>query len=1061
MSSTHALDPVVQAPATSFKTLSLAVAIFLFPQVTTPFARNSANHPFSHSNSTAASWPTFARLHGRTSEVKRFGRLLTSRLCSSAVMKGRGKRGIPEKTLRPTTSSCKIPHMRKSQGWPRRGFNPHGGGMEAEARMRTQPPLKPHTSGPIVSLCAAWGVTNLPRSPLPRFQTFRHRMKQLFCRFRGNFRPSILENPLKLFSARWAAFGLSAFKMIPQMLNRIQIWAPRWSKKSFGVETTHEFLKQCACVTCPWFLSFSPSTTPILHREANAGVAHSRTNLRLKRPWIRRSYFHDSVKLYEVVDYKPGHVGRVPGSCDTIESFGENLEGKKRKSGRPEEEPSQSSPECEINVLANGCSGRRNRNNPEKTQQPLQLAGCCDSCWVFSGYSHLLKHGPRIRESSTYPALFLNPDKHSILSSRNTLLEDTSDWKTLGSFLSATLRPSLGSVTALKQQHVPLSPAPALVTLPRRLHYRLFTVNTQPSSSLLLNGFLGLPLARDIAVDHFTRLTCSPPIKANRVQSIPSRLTPGFSQVGTVPDDDAGRRVFSRISRFSPALAFGRCSILTSFHPHRLSKPRKESPKSLNSTQLRKWDMGRVDLGRGEASVEQQRNVIARESHRPKADVYHVSPHAETRHRPHRQPSGFTLTCARQRCSFAATDLQTCAGAGLQVRGSTGAGLQVRGSAGAGLQVRGSAGAGLQVRGSAGEGLQVRGSTGAGLQVRGSTGEGLQVRGSTGAGLQVRGSTGAGLQVRGSTGAGLQVRGSTGAGLQVRGSTGAGLQVHDSTGAGLQVHGSTGAGLQVHGSASEGLQVRGSASEGLKVRGSASEGLKVRGSASEGLKVRGSASEGLKVRGSASEGLKVRGSASEGLQVRGSVGFRVRGNTVRCLPLVDSFSSPLHSIAAPNSPRLYPDPPDPISLTLGRRRGHIPVQGFRLARVRSCDREKVALVRRGRSSGCSILCICSEPPSAYKELQNSKAGRCHFGEQSSPRQGKQRGEPTAREGGFAFNRRMAESRRRDKRRSTEGPTSHAKGQRIVGGGGEKKFNSHRKRGRKKRQESRNKEQVHS
>lgn len=40
--------------------------------------------------------------------------------------------------------------------------------------------------------------------------------------------------------------------------------------------------------------------------------------------------------------------------------------------------------------------------------------------------------------------------KHSIFSSRNTRFEDTRDWKTFGSFFKATLRPSLGSVTALR-----------------------------------------------------------------------------------------------------------------------------------------------------------------------------------------------------------------------------------------------------------------------------------------------------------------------------------------------------------------------------------------------------------------------------------------------------------------------------------------------------------------------------------------------------------------------------------------------------------------------------------
>ncbi|KAJ8888404.1 hypothetical protein PR048_007894 [Dryococelus australis] len=45
------------------------------------------------------------------------------------------------------------------------------------------------------------------------------------------------------------------------------------------------------------------------------------------------------------------------------------------------------------------------------------------------------------------------------------------------------------------------------------------------------------------------RLACSPPTKANRVY-YPARVTPGFSYVGIVPDDAAGRRVFSGISRF-------------------------------------------------------------------------------------------------------------------------------------------------------------------------------------------------------------------------------------------------------------------------------------------------------------------------------------------------------------------------------------------------------------------------------------------------------------------------------------------------------------------------------
>ncbi|KAJ8895475.1 hypothetical protein PR048_000808 [Dryococelus australis] len=66
------------------------------------------------------------------------------------------------------------------------------------------------------------------------------------------------------------------------------------------------------------------------------------------------------------------------------------------------------------------------------------------------------------------------------------------------------------------------------------------------------------------------RLACSPPTKANRVQS-PTGSLPGFSHVGIAPDDAAGWRVFSGISRpFTPALLHTHLT-----HPHR-------PPKSLH-----------------------------------------------------------------------------------------------------------------------------------------------------------------------------------------------------------------------------------------------------------------------------------------------------------------------------------------------------------------------------------------------------------------------------------------------------------------------------------------------
>ncbi|KAJ8895108.1 hypothetical protein PR048_000433 [Dryococelus australis] len=73
--------------------------------------------------------------------------------------------------------------------------------------------------------------------------------------------------------------------------------------------------------------------------------------------------------------------------------------------------------------------------------------------------------------------------------------------------------------------------------------------------------------------------------------SIPGGFAPGFSHVGIVLDDAAGRRVFSGISRFPrrsvPALLHTHLN-----HPHRLSRPRTDSASRLtretvnNSTSL-------------------------------------------------------------------------------------------------------------------------------------------------------------------------------------------------------------------------------------------------------------------------------------------------------------------------------------------------------------------------------------------------------------------------------------------------------------------------------------------
>ncbi|KAJ8867450.1 hypothetical protein PR048_031252 [Dryococelus australis] len=65
--------------------------------------------------------------------------------------------------------------------------------------------------------------------------------------------------------------------------------------------------------------------------------------------------------------------------------------------------------------------------------------------------------------------------------------------------------------------------------------------------------------------------------------------TPGSSHVGIAPVDAAGRRGFSRRAPVSPALAFHRCSILTSLHPRRFSKTSLLWPLFSGSFILGRW----------------------------------------------------------------------------------------------------------------------------------------------------------------------------------------------------------------------------------------------------------------------------------------------------------------------------------------------------------------------------------------------------------------------------------------------------------------------------------------
>ncbi|KAJ8890995.1 hypothetical protein PR048_010504 [Dryococelus australis] len=69
-------------------------------------------------------------------------------------------------------------------------------------------------------------------------------------------------------------------------------------------------------------------------------------------------------------------------------------------------------------------------------------------------------------------------------------------------------------------------------------------------------------------------------IFTGELSSISGGVAPRFSHVAILPDDAAGREGFLGISHL-PCTSFRRCSILTSLHLHRLSKPRRQEP--LNS----------------------------------------------------------------------------------------------------------------------------------------------------------------------------------------------------------------------------------------------------------------------------------------------------------------------------------------------------------------------------------------------------------------------------------------------------------------------------------------------
>ncbi|KAJ8882832.1 hypothetical protein PR048_014646, partial [Dryococelus australis] len=102
--------------------------------------------------------------------------------------------------------------------------------------------------------------------------------------------------------------------------------------------------------------------------------------------------------------------------------------------------------------------------------------------------------------------------------------------------------------------------------------------------------------------------------------SILIRVTFGFSQMGIVLNDAADRRDFSGIS-ISPTLQFRRFYILTSFHSHRLSKPRcMQPPNGLSMEQHRNKGAGEMGDPRGNPPTS---GIVRHDSHMRKSRGRH------------------------------------------------------------------------------------------------------------------------------------------------------------------------------------------------------------------------------------------------------------------------------------------------------------------------------------------------------------------------------------------------------------------------------------------------------
>ncbi|KAJ8868517.1 hypothetical protein PR048_030045 [Dryococelus australis] len=132
------------------------------------------------------------------------------------------------------------------------------------------------------------------------------------------------------------------------------------------------------------------------------------------------------------------------------------------------------------------------------------------------------------------------------------------------------------------------------------------------------------------------RLVCSPPTQANRVRS-PAGSLPGFSQVGIVPDDAAGRQVSLGGFPFPAPLQSDAAPIITSFHPHRLSgppysKPTRHTWGCFPTGLIEK--VARLYLPRNSAAHASKMTSLTESKRRPPIDIWYEAGFTTTRRVP-------------------------------------------------------------------------------------------------------------------------------------------------------------------------------------------------------------------------------------------------------------------------------------------------------------------------------------------------------------------------------------------------------------------------------------------